>query len=35
MFIRETELVNLDDYANNIEEWVLSGEYAKFAEEPL
>ena len=32
MFIRETELVNLDDYANNIEEWVLSGEYAKFTE---
>ena len=23
MFIRETELVHLDDYANNIEEWVL------------
>ncbi len=30
MFIRETELVQLDAYADNIEEWVLSGEYAKF-----
>ena len=33
MFIRETELVTLEDYADNIEEWVLSGEYANFTKD--
>ena len=29
MFIRETELVTLDDWADKMEKWVVSGDFLK------
>jgi len=33
MFIRETELVTLDDWADKMEKWVVSGDFLKATKE--
>ena len=35
MFIRETELVTLDDWADRMEKWVVSGNFGKDTKDRL